>query len=178
MQLIALAALGAGVYLAIRDTGQASAPRLDLNAETPGAPDSRAPRGIRNNNPGNIEKGDPWRGLANDQSSDSRFAVFTDPVYGIRALARVLNVYRNRDGLPGLGGPGIDTIREVISRWAPPVENDTEAYIRAVARDTGLDPEIPLQAGDYLALIKAIIAHENGVQPYPDTLIKQGMALA
>jgi len=37
------------------------------------------PRGIRNHNPGNIEKGDPWQGLAADQSGDPRFAVFAAP---------------------------------------------------------------------------------------------------
>ncbi|MDX1800397.1 MAG: structural protein P5 [Marinobacter sp.] len=164
MNLTILGALGAGVYLAVRSG----------NAGT----GSEAPRGIRNNNPGNIEKGANWQGLATDQSPDSRFAVFISPVWGIRAMARTLNTYRNRDGLPGLGGPGIDTVREVISRWAPSGENKTEAYIRAVSDYTGLDPEQTLYSGDYAALIKGIIHHENGVQPYPDSLINQGIELA
>lgn len=163
--LIPLAALAGGVYLAMRS--QDAAP-----------PDERVPRGIRNNNPGNIEKGERWQGLAEDQSQDSRFAVFTDAVYGIRAMARVLNVYGTRDGLDGLGGPGIDTITEIINRWAPDVENNTQAYIDAVANATGLDPETALQDEDYPALIAAMIQHENGLQPYPDSLIRQGIALA
>lgn len=178
MKLIALAALGAGVYLAIADTGDKAAPRIDLNNETPGAPATRAPRGIRNNNPGNIEKGEPWRGLAADQSADSRFAVFVSPVWGIRALARILMVYRTRDGLEGLGGPGVDTIREVITRWAPPHENNTEAYIKAVANEMRKPDRVALTMADYPALIKAIIKHENGVQPYPDSLILEGIERA
>ena len=50
--------------------------------------DAELPRGIRNHNPGNIDKGADWEGLADDQSSDSRFCVFKDPVWGIRAMAR------------------------------------------------------------------------------------------
>lgn len=101
-----------------------------------------APRGIRNNNPGNIEWGSPWQGLvAFDKRTDSRFAQFIDPASGIRALARVLITYQDKrraaDGSP------IDTIAEFIERWAPPFENNTKAYAdevrKAVADTTTLD---------------------------------------
>ena len=36
----------------------------------------------------------------------------------------------------------------MISRWAPPSENRTEAYIRAVADDTGIDPDEPIDTRD------------------------------
>ena len=53
------------------------------------------PRGIRNNNPGNIECGSPWQGLRTQKErTDNRFAQFTDPVFGIRALACVLITYQ------------------------------------------------------------------------------------
>jgi len=89
------------------------------------------PRGIRNNNPGNIRRnGDPWQGLAETQG-DKEFFTFATPVYGIRALARTLITYQDRHGLR--------TIRQIISRWAPPVENDTESYVKAVtAATTGI----------------------------------------
>lgn len=164
MNIIPLVAIGAGVFLAIRapEAGQ----------------DSDAPRGIRNNNPGNlVNNGIDWNGLSATQT-DTRFYQFADPVYGIRALARVLNVYRNREGLDGLGGPGIDTIREVIYRWAPPHENDTEAYIRAVANEMQTPDRVALQMRDYPALVKAIIRHENGIQPYPDSIISEGIERA
>lgn len=158
MKLAVLTALGAGLFLAMKadEAGQGS----------------DVPRGIRNNNPGNIEKGEPWQGLAADQSADSRFAVFTHPVYGIRALARVLKTYRERYGL--------ETATEIISRWAPSVENDTRAYARAVASALGTDPETPFSdtPENRLKLVKAIIHHENGVQPYPDSLIQDGIQRA
>lgn len=155
MKLVALVAIGAGLYVATRenDVGEAS----------------QAPRGIRNNNPGNIEKGEPWQGLASDQSADSRFAVFENPVWGIRALARVLKTYRERYGLT--------SITEIISRWAPAHENNTASYARAVAAEMGIDPYtyVTDSPETRLKLVKAIIRHENGVQPYPDDLIKAGI---
>jgi len=85
-----------------------------------------APRGIRNHNPGNIRRSaDPWQGLAKDQNDDAFFQ-FAEPKWGIRALARVLISYQDRHGLR--------TVRGIVSRWAPPVENKTSSYIDHVAR--------------------------------------------
>ena len=158
MRLVSLAALGAGLYLAMR---------------TDDAGDSTdTPRGIRNNNPGNIERGADWQGLADDQSGDPRFAVFKSPVWGIRAMARILDTYQSRHGL--------NTIQGIINRWAPPGENDSQAYAEHVAGKIGISATEPLPAGDSTRsqLIAAIIEHENGVQPYPDSLIRQGIELA
>jgi hypothetical protein len=84
------------------------------------------PRGIRNNNPGNIDRNTTkWQGMADDQSSDPRFVVFKTPQAGIRALAKILLTYQNHDGLK--------TVRGIIGRWAPAVENNTSAYVAAVA---------------------------------------------
>lgn len=125
-------------------------------------------RGIRNNNPGNIVAADnnPWQGQT---GSDGRFAVFSDPRYGIRALAKTLQTYRARYGLTTVAG--------IITRWAPPAENNTRAYIASVCQDTGKGANEPLSLGDYPALIAAIIKHENGVQPYPADLIAQACAM-
>lgn len=116
------------------------------------------PRGVRNNNPGNIERGkDRWLGMAQDQSSDNRFLVFDTPESGIRALMRVLINYQERHG--------IDTLREAINRWAPPAENNSTAYVQHVARLTGFDPDERLDFLDRevnVSLAKAIIRHENG----------------
>ena len=158
MRLVILSALGAGLYLATR-------------AEEAG-PGSEAPRGIRNNNPGNLEaNGIPWKGL-DDQQTDTRFYQFTGPVWGIRALARTLKTYRDTHGLT--------TPYEVISRWAPAFENDTDSYARAVAGAVGVDPHSPIPDSPAARrdLVKAIIKHENGVQPYPDDLIEAGIARA
>lgn len=90
---------------------------------------TKQPRGIRNNNPGNIRRnGDPWQGLAKDQA-DREFFTFQSAVYGIRALARLLITYQDKYGLC--------TIEGIITRWAPAIENNTASYIQAVARNTG-----------------------------------------
>lgn len=131
------------------------------------------PRGIRNNNPGNIRRSaDPWQGLARDQNDDAFFQ-FAEPKWGIRALARVLISYQDKHGLR--------TVRAIISRWAPPVENKTSSYIDHVARRLGVGADDPLDVHDYRVLrglVEAIISHENGQQPYTDAQIDAGLVLA
>lgn len=140
------------------------------------------PRGIRNNNPGNIRWGDDWKGLVDQFSrTDKDFCQFREAKWGIRALVKVLLNYRKRPGISGVGESGIDTVREIISRWAPPNENDTEAYIQSVAKACGVAPNMALDLTDktlMLKMVKAIISHENGIQPYTDTILLSGIGLA
>lgn len=127
-------------------------------------------RGLRNNNPGNIRKsGTAWQGLAPAQTDDSFFQ-FVSPEYGIRALGKVLNTYMNAYGLI--------TVNGIINRWAPPNENNTDAYVQAVADSMEVDPNQALTDMDVPALTKAIIKHENGMQPYSDSQINAGLSLA
>lgn len=142
---------------------------------------SELPRGLRNNNPGNIDRqpGVRWQGMAANQSRDSRFVVFRSPDWGIRAIARVLITYQ--DKRQARDGSRIDTIQEIIDRWAPSVENDTSAYARHVARLTGIGVDETLDVYDYAtmyALVQAIIVHENGMQPYSPEMITRGLELA
>lgn len=127
-------------------------------------------RGIRNNNPGNIERtGTKWKGMSLDQSLDHRFIVFDTPEHGIRAIARILL---------GDWRKGKSSIFELINEWAPPVENDTSAYVDAVAKAVGVNPFEDCNVQAVLPdLIKAIILHENGVQPYADAQIAKGIAM-
>jgi len=133
--------------------------------------DMVTPRGIRNNNPGNIEyTGTQWRGLDNPPS-DGRFMRFTDAKYGIRAMARTLDTYTNRHGL--------NTVNGIIGRWAPSFENDVSAYAEHVAGELGVSPTQPIDVmGRRAELIAAMIEHENGQQPYSWSKIRQGVALA
>ncbi|MDT0140837.1 structural protein P5 [Acidovorax sp. PRC11] len=132
------------------------------------------PRGIRNNNPGNIDRtSERWQGMAADQSGDPRFVVFSAPVWGLRALAKVLLSYQRKYGL--------NTPAKIIGRWAPPSENDTGAYARQVARalGVGVDDVVDLQDPCTLSkIVPAIVQHENGQQPYPADLIDQAVRLA
>lgn len=145
------------------------------------------PRGIRNFNPGNIRhaRGVRWQGQAVIQS-DTDFVRYEGPRWGIRAIARVLITYQ--DKRLAADGSRIDTVREFIERWAPPIENNTNAYTLAVARALGLDPDVEgVDVYDFsvmFELVKAIIRHENGPGPLPggawygDALIAEGLSLA
>ncbi|TFO08155.1 hypothetical protein ELX89_16990 [Escherichia coli] len=129
-------------------------------------------RGIRNNNPGNLEysKTNPWVGQTGD---DGRFAKFETPEHGIRALGRNLMSYQRQ---------GIDTVSEIINRWAPPTDkNDTMSYIKAVCEQLGVSADEPLDASNpdtLKSLCKAIIHHEQGSQPYSDQQLTAGVSAA
>jgi hypothetical protein len=125
-------------------------------------------RGERNHNPGNVERNaTAWQGVSGLQS-DSRFVVFADPHFGIRALAKVLLTYYRKHNL--------NTVRGIIDRWAPPSENNSGAYVNHVAAflAVGIDAPLDLEDENCLeALIRAIIVHENGRCVYDDaTIIK------
>ncbi len=133
----------------------------------------KIPRGMRNNNPGNLRRSpDPWQGLA-DRQSDIEFFTFKNPVYGIRAIARTLINYQDKKKLR--------SIRQIIERWAPPKENNTEAYVQAVANNTHFHPDQRLDMHAYSnlrPLVEAIIFQENGQQPYTDAQMIKGLVLA
>ena len=98
------------------------------------------PRGIRNNNPLNIRlSSDRWQGqIAPSPSGEGRgeaeFCQFYSMQYGWRAAFRLLcHTY--------YGKYKLRTIRDIITRWAPPKENNTEAYIRRVTDRIGIGPD-------------------------------------
>ena len=130
-------------------------------------------RGIRNNNPGNIRWGCSWQGLnPNGKCLDKEFCVFTKPEYGIRAMAKILLNYKNIYKIHTVGG--------IIHRWAPPSENNTVAYINHVSKELKVDTDETIDVSNkniMLVLIKAIIKHENGKQPYSDETIMKGIEL-
>lgn len=136
----------------------------------------KTPRGIRNNNPGNIDyrKANAWQGrLPRDLDIEPRFERFSAPEYGIRAILKLLSNYRRTYG--------DDTVRKLISRWAPPGENDTGAYVASVARSCNVGADqalpLPLPSDVLLGLAKAIVRHENGQDPYTDATYKAALAL-
>ena len=143
------------------------------------------PRGVRNNNPGNIDYNprNDWQGQIGIEEGvpKPRFARFSEPVWGIRAMAKLILNYRGKDGMPGVGKPGIDTVREVITRWAPGNENNTEAYVQMVAKAMRVQPNDPIQLANRLLLtpmVAEIIRHENGYAPYDEDVVAQGVNLA
>ncbi|WP_428555954.1 structural protein [Pseudomonas edaphica] len=135
-----------------------------------------ATRGARNNNPGNIDynPANQWQGqLKPDPAIEKRFARFDTPENGIRALGKVLLTYQRKHGLK--------TVKAIISRWAPAVENDTAAYVRAVEANIGTSPgaEVDLtQPAVMSGFVKAIIHHENAGFAYPDSVLAEGVRRA
>ena len=143
------------------------------------------PRGIRNHNPLNIRRSkDQWKGQVEREQSqvclnsaerdglrpevkglaeaqnDRAFCQFKSLEYGWRAAFYLLTrTYYHKYRL--------DTIRGIISRWAPSSENDTSAYIANVSRLTGIDPDehigIPSEKHSRWMMVGAAMAiQENG----------------
>lgn len=88
------------------------------------------PRGLRNNNPGNIRIGSSaWMGkIPVSQNTDGSFEQFETWVYGVRAMTKLIRNYIN---------DGHNTISKIINRYAPPHENSTNQYIAFVVQKTG-----------------------------------------
>mgnify|MGYP001271419249 CR=1 FL=1 len=139
---------------------------------TPGNARGPQPRGIRNNNPGNVMKsGDNWQGEI--QGNDPRYVTFATPEAGIRAMAKTLLTYQDKHGL--------NTVESIVSRWAPATENNTATYLTSVAKEIGVKPGDPLNlhdTGTLTKLTRAMIRVENGQQPYTDEQIASGLAAA
>lgn len=117
----------------------------------------KTPRGIRNNNPGNIRlSGARWRGQRETQL-DPAFAEFETPLMGLRALMALLLTYYAKHGL--------NTAESIINRFAPPHENATDHYIHCVARELEVKREQALKMTDpetLAAFARAIVRFENG----------------
>ncbi len=117
------------------------------------------PRGLRNRNPGNIRRSSV-RYKGETESRDAAFKAFRTMAWGYRAMFVLLHTYRVRHG--------IATLRGMIARWAPPAENDTEAYLRTVVRRSGVAPDTEIDTRDRSAMTRiaaAMARVENGTAP-------------
>lgn len=118
---------------------------------------NNTPRGLRNNNPLNIRiSADKFQGEV-QPSQDKAFKQFETIAYGYRAAFRVIRTYINNYKC--------DTIRKIVSRWAPASENHTEGYIRTVAERSGIPEGDPLSADNREEMIRVVSAMsyvENG----------------
>ena len=93
-----------------------------------------------NNNPGNLI----YAGQAGAVPGAGGFAKFSTPAAGAAALSDQITLDATR-GTDANGRP-INTLRDLITSWAPPSQNDTAAYIASVSNQTGFDPDAPLSA--------------------------------
>jgi hypothetical protein len=112
-------------------------------------------RGIENNNPGNIVVSKTkWRGAI---GNDGRFLKFDKMENGIRAMTRILKVYRDKYG--------INSIEGVIKRWAPHSDkNPTNEYIEFVSKHANIsrNQKIKFTPSEIYRIVNAIIKFENG----------------
>ncbi|WP_282748917.1 lytic transglycosylase [Hafnia paralvei] len=129
---------------------------------------AHAPRGIRNNNPGNID----YRGQvgAELERPGGRFARFNTAYDGLKAMANQLMRYFEGKTT----GRRLTSLTDIISTWAPGNENNTAAYIDQLSKMMGVSPNAMLNLKDpqvMASLMSGIIHHENGRNPYSNELI-------
>lgn len=117
----------------------------------------RETRGYRNNNPCNIRiSTDKFQGEV-QPSGDKEFKQFETMTYGYRAAFRILRTYINNYKC--------DTIRKIISRFAPSNENHTESYIRVVSERSGIPENDTVYADNREMMVRIVAAMsyvENG----------------
>ncbi|WP_145490092.1 lytic transglycosylase catalytic [Yersinia rohdei] len=127
-----------------------------------------APRGIRNNNPGNINY--VGQDGASLERPGGRFAKFETAYDGLKAMARQLMRYFTGKTT----GKPLQTLTDIISTWAPGSENNTGAYIAQLSKMLNVHPDAVLNLENpqvMSALMGGIIHHENGRNPYSSELI-------
>ena len=123
-------------------------------------------RGVRTNNPLNLS----FANQPNAIGTDGRFAVFQTPEEGVAASVRQLQLYGQR---------GLNTIDQIVSRWAPPSENNTPAYIQAVAQRVGVSPNQEIDLSDpniMRRLVNAMSVQEVG-RVIPEDVLQRGVDL-
>ena len=132
------------------------------------------PIGIRNNNPLNIRrvKGQRWRGeieaLPQRGSGEGAFCRFRSVPYGLRAAFCILRTYRDKHHA--------NCIEDIVTRWAPPTENDTRGYILDVCKLTGFGGKERLTEQDWPRLVRAMALIESGMK-LSEEQIQEGFRL-
>jgi hypothetical protein len=117
------------------------------------------PLGIRLNNPGNLRfsENNKWKGQI---GSAEGFCQFDTPVNGCRAMMTLLRNYYAIDGLV--------TLQDIISKYAPPSENETDVYIDNVSKRMKYSPDAQLDLSDdqeLMLLAKSMTVQEQGPCP-------------
>jgi hypothetical protein len=162
---------GLGLSALIGGAALVHSPQTFAGYNKPPAGHVAEPKGVRNNNPGNIRvSADNWQGQV---GKDGNFLKFDTAQNGIRAMAKILKTYQNKYNL--------DTITKLISRWAPTSENPTSKYIDFVANQSKIDKNqkvnLKTDKDSLREIIKAMIKFENGGKPpYSDNDIAQAIS--
>jgi hypothetical protein len=135
--------------------------RLNSGSTAPAAPAANAPRGVRNNNPGNIIAS-PFATRMGAVGADAQgFAIFPDAAAGERAAVGLLSTY---------GQQGLNTVEQIVGKWSPAnapgnTPAGTVSYVNFVAKQLGVAPNVPLNMQDPQVLQRIAAAKfqfENG----------------
>ncbi|GAB0481643.1 hypothetical protein KML24007_03890 [Alistipes indistinctus] len=127
-------------------------------------------RGLRNFNPGNIRISKTKYLGEVQPSQDRAFKQFSTMAWGYRAMFVLLHTYSKN---------GYQTLRQMINRYAPPVENHTDNYINSVSKWAGVFTDVPLDTLDPAEMIPVVSAMsrvENGV-PAVEADVREGWRL-
>lgn len=115
------------------------------------------PRGLRNNNPLNLEASKFTQSQPGFTGSDGRFGQFASADQGMQAAETLLQNY---------GKQGVDTIAGVVSKWAPSADgNNVTAYANFVGLKSGINPNAPVDLNDPATrgkILSAMAQFENG----------------
>lgn len=127
-------------------------------------------RGLSNCNPGNIRISKVKYLGEVTPSKDKAFKQFESMAYGYRAMFVLLHTYSKN---------GYKTIRQMILRYAPPIENHTENYIKFVSESSGIFADVELDTADpaeMIPVVSAMSQMENGLPAIPEQ-VRQGWEL-
>ena len=127
---------------------------------------SKMPKGIRNNNPGNLNKtAIRWQGKLPKPNNGGRFEMFKSPEYGVRAMIKDLTTKIKRHS----------TIKAIIGEYAPVFENNTQAYINSVSKAMRVSENAPLvvSKNNLKHLVISMSKHENGGNYISDELFEK-----
>ena len=122
------------------------------------------------NNPLNIRRTSvKWRGelpshLGEGKGERGSFCHFSSLEYGLRAAFCILRTYALKHRC--------SCVRDIVTRWAPPSENDTERYIRNVCLWTGFGGYQRLTEAEWPALVTAMARMESGVTLDPEMVMR------
>ncbi|MBH2876095.1 lytic transglycosylase [Serratia marcescens] len=132
------------------------------------------PRGIRNNNPGNLNYVGQ-NGATLEDHATPRFARFNSAFEGFAALGKQIKAYYNGTS-KAAGYQKLQSVEDIISRFAPASENNTQAYINKLSKMLGVGrgDSLNIQDPQVLAtLMNGITQIENGKNPYaPEMVLK------
>nr|WP_236942264.1 transglycosylase [Escherichia sp. MOD1-EC6153] len=138
-------------------------------------------RNYRNNNLGNLvfanQEGATLE--APNAKGEQRFARFNTPEEGIRALANQVSSYYNGTSAAA-GYQKLQTVSSIISKWAPPKENNTNQYIDNVSKYLGVSPNEKIDVGNpevMTQLVRAIATKEGGNPAVNNEFIKNALGV-